>query len=223
MGGMSEHSQPSTVTYRLAERDELGSIADLAAASFADYPFFTFVFRDAFSDESDYLKFIRSLLLMYFRAIARRNDCLVGVLDGSIVSVALMQNPTNKRPGLLNYIVSGGWRIPWRVGLKRVLDFRRISDDTDRDCFTRYPQAWYVELLAVQSNHRGQRLGSRMIQDCMIPYVRRKGGNAITLITNTEPNRRFYTSNGFTEFLSQPVERNGITVGNWSYYMDLDD
>lgn len=223
MGGMSETPQQSTVKYRLAKHSELGDIADLAAASFVDYPFFSFVFRDAFSGEAEYLKFIRSLLLMYIRAIARRNDCLVGVLDGSIVSVALMQNPKNRRPGLLNYIVSGGWRLPWHVGLGRILDFRRISDDTDKDCFIRYPKAWYVELLAVQSRHRGQRLGSRMIQDCMVPYVRSHGGKTITLITNTEPNRRFYVGNGFTEFLSQMVERNGVTVGNWSYCMNLDD
>ncbi|MFT8705089.1 GNAT family N-acetyltransferase [Bifidobacterium aquikefiricola] len=220
---MSCNPQQSAIQYRFAKPKELHAIVDLVSRSFLEYPLFSFVFRDAFSSQADYLKFIETLFSMYIRSIGRKNDCLVGVQNGTIVSMALVEKPKNRHVGLLNNIVSGGWRLPMQVGVRRLIDFSRICNETEKDCFARYSDAWYVELLAVKSDCRGQQLGSRMIHDCLIPYVRQRGGTEITLMTNTEPNRRFYVKNGFTEFLSQMVERNGITVGNWSYYMSLDD
>ena len=68
---------------------------------------------------------------------------------------------------------------------------------------------------------KGCGLGSSMLQDCLIPYIKNQGGEELTLITNTEINRKFYTKNGFREFSERMLEQNGQTFGNWSFCLDL--
>ena len=68
---------------------------------------------------------------------------------------------------------------------------------------------------------KGCGLGSGMLQDCLIPYVQKQGGQELTLITNTEGNRKFYVKNGFQEFSQRILEKNGQRVGNWSFCMDI--
>lgn len=50
---------------------------------------------------------------------------------------------------------------------------------------------------------------------------KKHGGEELTLITNTEGNRKFYKKNGFQEFSDRKLEQNGQTIGNWSFCMDL--
>ena len=60
-----------------------------------------------------------------------------------------------------------------------------------------------------------------MLQDCLIPYVQEQGGQELTLITNAEINRKFYTKNGFREFSERTLEQNGQQIGNWSFCLEM--
>jgi hypothetical protein len=62
-----------------------------------------------------------------------------------------------------------------------------------------------------------------MLHDCIIPYIEKRGGGLLTLITNTEKNRLFYKKNGFEEFDEMIIRRNGKELGNWSYRMNIDE
>ena len=68
---------------------------------------------------------------------------------------------------------------------------------------------------------KGRGLGSSMLQDCLIPYVQNQGGQELTLITNTEGNRKFYAKNGFREFSERTLEQNGQKIGNWSFCLKV--
>ena len=61
-----------------------------------------------------------------------------------------------------------------------------------------------------------------MLRECVIPYVKEHGGEALSLYTNSEINRKFYSKNGFREFHAQQFEYNGKSFGSWSYRMNLD-
>ena len=103
------------------------------------------------------------------------------------------------------------------VGFSRILDFFTISEEAHADCAKNCPGAWYLELLAVDGNRKGQGLGSNMLQDCVIPYIKTRGDKLLSLITNTEQNRKFYTKNGFQEFAGRKLTRQGRTIGNWNF------
>ena len=206
-----------TIHYREATKKEINTIAKLAAQSFCNYPFFRFAFRDSFKSERAYLAYMEKLHRIHIKANMRNHICLVGTIDETIVSTAMLQDPNKKRIRIGEYILSGGISLMFPVGFSRILDFFTISEEAHADCAKNCPGAWYLELLAVDGNRKGQGLGSNMLQDCVIPYIKTRGDKLLSLITNTEQNRKFYTKNGFQEFAGRKLTRQGRTIGNWSF------
>lgn len=54
--------------------------------------------------------------------------------------------------------------------------------------------AWYLEVLGVSPSYQGKSLGSKMINDRLIPFISKCGGGILALIMNTDLNRSFYKS-----------------------------
>ena len=83
-------------------------------------------------------------------------------------------------------------------------------------------RVWYLNSLAVSKFYQRQGLGSKIIADCIIPYIQEKNGGILTLITNSEQKRIFYKKNGFEEFHEMILRRKNKEFGNWSYCMKID-
>ena len=84
-------------------------------------------------------------------------------------------------------------------------------------CHSLGGQTWYLNLLTVEPNQKGQGFGSRMLRECILPYVRDHGGETLCLFTNAEANRKFYQKNGFEEFDQRFFNRKGKQLGSCSY------
>lgn len=209
------------IDYREANPGDFSRIAQLSAESFGNYPYFDCVFRRAFKDDDSYSAYMERLHRVNIKANAPQNKCFVGIQEGKIVSAALLQDPSKKKAAVEDYVKAGGLGLVFPVGFSKILNFFHFSEDARADCDHKHPSAWYLEVLAVDKSMKGCGLGSSMIQDCLIPYVQQQGGRELTLITNTEGNRRFYQKNGFREFAARMLEQNGETIGNWSFCMDL--
>ena len=209
------------ITYREAEKEEISYIAKLSTVSFGNYPFFDFTFLRAFKRPEEYFAYLEKLHRIHIRANMQRHKCFVGVQDGKIVSVALLQDPKGRRVGVWDYIKAGAVSLVFPVGFAKILDFFDISEEAHQDCAREHPTAWYLEMLAVDNSMKGYGLGSAMLNDCLIPYIRQQGGTDFTLITNAELNRKFYTKNGFREFAERTLARDGQQIGNWSFYKEL--
>ena len=193
----------------------------MAAESFGEYPMFDLVFRAYFSKRRNYLRYMEKLHRVNLRTLAKRNKCFVGVLDGKIVSAALLQNPEIPKITMMDYIRSGALGLLWPVGTKGLAGFFDISEFARKTCEDAYPESWYLELLVIDGAHKGQGLGSGMLNDCIKPYVYSQGGHRITLITNSEGNCKFYERNGFVPFAKTELNWNGKTADNWSYSYKL--
>ncbi len=205
------------ILYREAKRSEIKQIAELVATSFGEYPMYTLVFRDKFKTKDDFIHYMKKLNKVHIGANARKHKCFVGVVDEKIVSVALLQNPNIKRISLFDYILAGGVRLLFPVGFKRLISFFDISNEAHKDCAEKYGDAWYVELLAVSIDCKGQGLGTKMLNDCLIPYVESQKGTQIALITNTPSNCKFYEKNGFTNFAISNLRWKSNKTQNWSF------
>ena len=188
------------ITYREAKKSEIREIADLVATSFGEYPMYTLAFRDKFKTKDDFIRYMKKLNRVHIGANARKHKCFVGELDGKIVSVALLQDPNIKRISLFDYILAGGVGLLFPIGFKRLIGFFDISNEAHKDCAKRCGDGWYVELLAVSPDCKGQGLGSKKLNDCLIPYVESQKGTEPALITNTPSNCKFYEKNGFANF-----------------------
>ncbi|WP_018142601.1 GNAT family N-acetyltransferase [Alloscardovia criceti] len=205
------------ITYREATAAEIPYIAKLSAQSFGNYPFFDFAFLNSFQRDDAYFDYMEKLHRIHTKANMQQHKCFVGVKDGKIVSTALLQDPRAKRVGIWDYIKAGATSLVFPVGFSKILNFFSISEEAHEDCAREYPNAWYLEKLAVDPSMKGAGLGSSMIKDCLIPYVKENSGKELTLITNTQANRKFYTKNGFDEFAERTLERDDEKIGNWSF------
>ena len=209
------------ITYREAKKEEISHIAKLSTVAFGYYPFFDFAFLSAFKSSEAYFAYREKLHRIHIRANMQHHKCFVGVQDGKIVSVALLQAPKAKRVSVWDYIKAGAVSLVFPVGFTKILNFFDISEEAHQDCAREYPAAWYLEMLAVDNSMKGCGFGSAMLNDCLIPYIRQHGGKDFTLITNTELNRKFYTKNGFCEFAERTLARNGQRIRNWSFHYKL--
>lgn len=209
------------IDYREATAKDFHRIAQLSAQSFGNYPYFHSAFRHAFKNDNAYITYMEKLHRVHIKANASQNKCFVGMKDGEIVSAALLQDPAKKKAAVEDYVKAGGLGLVFPVGLSKILNFFHFSEDARADCDRNYPSAWYLEVLAVDGARKGSGLGSGMLQDCLIPYVQEQGGQELTLITNAEINRKFYTKNGFREFSERTLEQNGQQIGNWSFCLEM--
>lgn len=209
------------ISYREAYKCEIKAIAKMAAKSFGEYPMYTFTFRDKFKSKEDFIRYITKLNRVHMTANIKKHKCFVGVENGKIVSVALLQNPKIRRISLWNYIISGGISLLFPVGFKRIIDFFDLSNQAHEPCAREHSDAWYIELLAVSSECKGQGLGSKMISDCLIPYVKAQGGKEISLITNTEANCKFYKKNRFENFSHEMLNWKDKSIDNWSFVKNI--
>ncbi len=209
------------VKYREILKKEIKEIAKMVANSFGEYPMYSLTFKDKFKQKEDFIHYITKLNEVHISANAKKHKCFVGIENGEIVSVALLQNPNIKRISLWNYIISGGIGLLFPVGFKRLIDFFNISNKAHASCERMYNEAWYIELLAVSANFKGQGFGSKMIFDCLIPYVKSKNGNKIALITNTEKNCNFYERNGFKNFSFEKIYWENEILDNWSFIKNI--
>lgn len=76
-------------------------------------------------------------------------------------------------------------------------------------------------LLVFRSTCRGKRPArktrSRMLKQCLFPFIARQGGGLFTLMTHNEANRQFYRKNGWMEFDERVLRGKEMSLESWSY------
>ncbi|MCL2212894.1 MAG: GNAT family N-acetyltransferase [Oscillospiraceae bacterium] len=209
------------ITYRKAHKKEIPAIASMVVNSFEHYPLFDICFRDKFKEEVAYNQFMNALLRIHIKTVVRKNVCMVGEVDSKIVSMALIVNPKHKEATIMDYILCGGVELYMRCGVRGINDIRNVEAQSEEFYRKNYSSAWFLALLAVDNSTKGQKLGSKMIEECVKPYVARQGGTAIALSTNDEKNCGFYIKNGFGEVEKKTVHLRKKSIDNWGYVCDI--
>jgi ribosomal protein S18 acetylase RimI-like enzyme len=210
------------VEYRIAEEKDVDELAQMVSETFGEYPLFDIVLRDSFKDVSEYTNFTKELHKVHIRSFIRKHICFVGVVKSSICSMALLEEPNGKKVSIWDYIKAGGLELIPRIGLQKLLAMKTVEEEARREITQVYDEAWYIEMLTVHQKFKGQQLGSKIINDCIIPYINEHGGSKVTLVTNTELNRKFYVKNGFLELFESTIKRKGKETKNWSYLRELE-
>ncbi|MCR5291311.1 MAG: GNAT family N-acetyltransferase [Eubacterium sp.] len=156
-----------------------------------------------------------------FRATIRKDDCYLGIADGKVTAIVIVEKTSDKPVGFWDYAVSGMAGIIARIGIRDTLKFMEMSDKTEIVVKSIPEPRWHLYFLAVDPNYQKQSIGSGAIQDFLIPLVKSNGVNLITVTTNAEKNVAFYTDNGFTLVKEETLECNEKSIGNWTFRMDL--
>ena len=204
--------------YRIMQPDELEACAKVAAEAFFDYDYFAFYVPDPEKRRIFLLRTLNIEMTINTRLVTY----LVARQDDRIAAVATLCAPGHKKPSGLRYLRAGYWRQFLTAGFRNVSAWLDMEDRAGGPCRAfRGGNAWYLNMLTVDPACQGQGVGSAMLRDCVLPYARQRGGDCLTLFTNSQENRLFYQKNGFTEFDERSFSFDGHTLGSWSYRIDL--
>ncbi|MGG1417720.1 GNAT family N-acetyltransferase [Bacillus subtilis] len=107
-----------------------------------------------------------------------------------MVVAALLKHRDKPDINLIDYIAAGGITL----GGFSVLNMLTVTNEAEKSYKSLKEPAWYLEVLGVSPSYQGKSLGSKMINDCLIPFISKCGGGILALITNTDLNRSFYKS-----------------------------
>ena len=209
------------VEYKRYDKSYEDEVLKVFTEAFVNYPLFWGVFEDRFKSESKLRSFYDRLMKGIFRATVRKDDCYMGIEDGNITAVVIVEKPSDKPVGFWDYAVSGMAGIIASIGIRDTLRFMEMSDRTEIVVKSIPEPRWHLYFLAVDPGCQKQGMGSGAIQDFLIPLVKSNGGNLITVTTNAEKNVAFYVNNGFKLVKEETLECNGKTIGNWTFRMDL--
>ncbi|WP_026835156.1 GNAT family N-acetyltransferase [Eubacterium xylanophilum] len=209
------------VEYKKYDSSYEEEVLKVFVESFVNYPLFWGVFEDRFKSDEKLRSFHERLMKGIFKATIRKDECYIGCLDRKVVSIVIIEKPSDKPVGFWDYAVSGMAGIIARVGIKDTLEFMDMSDKTEIVVKKISDPRWHLYFLSVAPEYQNQGIGSSAIQDFLIPMVKENGGNLITVTTNAKKNVEFYTKNGFSLVKEETLECKGKSVGNWTFRMDI--
>lgn len=205
------------IEYRKARKEELKEITELLIRSFRGYA----MFEMYFNNEEKQFEFLQKIQETAVRTYYKKQLILVGVQDKKIISAALLEMPDKPPVGVFDYLMEGGSKVLLTGGLRNTMGFLGMLKEAGAVCHNIPGRRWYLEALAVSDSCQGQGFGSKMLKEGIKPYIEKKGGGVLALITNKEKNRTFYKKNHFHEFHETVIQRNGKEIGNWSYQMNI--
>ena len=205
------------LSYEGMKPTELQPCADLAARAFGDYEYFSIYVPN----DKKRQRFLRALLHSEFQSNQKSAVFFTAKKDGVLAAAAMLCAPDYRKPSDGQYLRTGYLVAMLHGGIRNVNAWNEMEKKAGAPCHSLTGNIWYLSLLTVDPAFAGHGIGSGMLRDCLIPYVRQQGGNALCLFTNSQRNRLFYQKNGFTEFHAQQFYYDGKQIGSWSYRLNL--
>lgn len=198
----------------LEQREECISLAVRAQK---DYVYLTnYIF-----DDQRRRRFLECALKIEFHVNEGNAVFLTANNDRSLAAVAMLCPPGVRRPSDITYLKAGFWKAFLYGGFHNVCSWTAMNDKASAPCHEQSEKAWYLSMLTVDPANQGNGIGSRFIQECIIPTVKSRGRDKLCLFTNSEINRKFYIKNGFHEFDAREFTYKGKKLGSWSYCIDI--
>ena len=204
------------LSYDRMRKGERATCASLAARAFMDYEYFT----DYIPDDHRRARFLDAMMEIELRINDGPAFFFTAKDEGALVAVAMLCPPEYVKPSDLAYMKAGFGKCFLRGGIRDVAAWNAMEGKASEPCHSLDGNTWYLNLLTVDPPAKGRGIGSAMLQECLIPFVREHGGNGLCLFTNSQENRKFYRKNGFREFDERWFEYRGHRLGSWSYRLE---
>lgn len=186
--------------------------------AFKDYPLFEIIEKN----NHERYRLIKMLQHLNTVVFLKKHTCLVAVENDEIMGAVLVKNLQNKHHDLPDYIKIGGLSLLFRGMLPKALQFLKLANSSEVNIEDSKRFDWYVDSFAISPRAQGKGAGSRLLKECLFPYVAKNGGGTVSLVTNTGINRKFYMKNGFEEFKEEKLTMKNESVKKWSYRMQVE-
>jgi len=209
----------SKITFRQVKKDEYDPCLEVTFSAFKDYPIY-----QIYQPKKNINEFNKSVMGCQLYEGLVKDAVFVAERDNEILSVAIVQSPKRRESSLPEYFLYGGLSIVRYGGIRTSFNFLSMADhfnEPNKEFAKKNPNTWNLECLSVNGNCQGQGIGSRIINECVVPYVKRNGGDYLTLITNKEKNVHFYEKNGFEILQHDEFVYNNKKINNWNFVRNL--
>ncbi|HJE86527.1 GNAT family N-acetyltransferase [Levilactobacillus brevis] len=198
--------------FRPAIRSDLSGLVQLLTRAFYAYPTFTMALRSEFRGTTGYDKFLNDYFVMDLLLYWRKGKLVVAEEQGQLIGVGVMAAP-NVRLTWWDYFRSGGLRLVWPYLWHRR---GRLAEISRADGMAQPSQeTWTLVYFAVDPDFQGRGVGTRLLNQQIIPTVRAAGAKSLTLVTNTQRNVRYYSDQSFQVVTHHQVNSQGVQVFNW--------
>lgn len=201
------------IIYREARIEESEKIGKLLANSFLDYPFLTIITDDLKKPDS-YPAFVETLQILLTRVYITKGNCLIAEQDGELLAVALLQQ---KDFCILSYLRNGGTKIFRYIRPRNLFKYFDFVKRSKKHLEQSGEFEWYLMALAVNTESKGQGIGSTFLTQGIEPYVKSKGCKHLGLITSTARNTSFYEKNDYELLDFIELEYGSRSIGNWAF------
>ena len=210
----------NSIEYKKYNASYEKEVIAMFARGFDHYPLFE-ILKNDFKTEERYRRFYHCFMKTLFQATIRRNACYIGIHNGKVVNLVIIDAPTDKPVGFLDYVIRGGVKPIFKLGLSNSLKYLHFTDETEIVVKSIKEPRWHLYFLVVDPEHHGEGIGSDAIKNFLIPFVKERNGKLITVTTNTKRNAKFYTDNGFVLIKEETLRYKDRTIQNWSFKMGL--
>lgn len=215
-----ENNIINSIEYKKYNSSYEDEVINIFVKAFENYPLFEIVKND-FKTEEKFHKFYNSFMKSLFKATIRKNECYIGINNGNVIDLVIIDAPTDKPVGFLDYVLCGGIKPILKLGLFNALKYLKLSDETENVIKSIKEPRFHLYFLVVDPKYQGLGVGSDAINNFLIPFVKEKNGKLITVTTNASQNINFYSNNGFSLIKEETLKYKDRTVNNWSFRIDL--
>jgi len=206
--------------YREAIYSDIGGAAQLLTRAFFDYPTFVSLFNDQFRKTSGYEKFLDDYFVMELLIFWKKGKIVVAEEQGKIVGVGILESSKVKK-GLWNYIRWGGCRLIIPYLLHRRMPGLGIKLTNER--ITVLNGMWSLSYLAVDTNFRGQGVGTQLLKQEILPLVQKNRGKKLMTVANTQESIRYYRSQHFEVVKRHRNTGEGFNFPNWQLVRNVSE
>jgi GNAT superfamily N-acetyltransferase len=163
----------------------------------------------------------KTMMKIWLDNCFRYGTVLAAEEDSKIVGAAVLRAPGDPEINIVDFSHRESRPLVDLAGRETVNAFLRMCETSDEACRSLPEPKWHLVLLAVSAEQKGRGIGSRLLQEAVIPYIRKKGGGLLAFNTNAQANLPFYHRNGFEEFDVAVLHENGVDLGNWSFKKEI--
>lgn len=189
----------------------------LTARAFADYAYF----KNYVPDDEKRHRFLECMMKTELRVNEGNEIFLTAMFNQKLAAMAALYPPGVHRASSLAYLRGGFYKAFLLYGFRDICAWLSMDEKAGAPCHGLTGKTWYLNTLVVDPSCQGMGIGSRFLQKCIIPFVKKSGGEALCLYTNAEINRAFYQKNGFQEFDARTFYYHEKSLGSWSYRMEI--
>lgn len=185
----------SELKFEIIKEEELDECGEIVARAFENYEYIS----NYISNSEKRKKFV-SVCMPIELKVNKRAIRFVAKEGGTSVAVATLFPPGVSRVNDIEYIKAGFAKAFVYGGVIDVNAWVNMDKKASAPCHSLDKDVWYLNLITVDPSCQGRGIGSRFINECIVPYVREHGGKKLSLFTNSEINKTFYFKNKFEEF-----------------------